>query len=218
MNASRKFALVWRWSLLSSGLIALFWTSWWMTTGHMPVGENSSPRIWDCMLGPIISIITILLVTSKMVQDEAWFLAPLVLVTMIFTGLAAQYIAEPGQGLTAICSGVYDARAFMGLIAGVVVGFILTLLVLMRSGFDLGLISACTIMLGSLIGVGFTSGLFQGIDAGIVAAVASLAAFALYAISEILLAVINPLLSWEFWRKIGNWLIAKDKEEPQTQV
>src|SRR4030042_1659006 len=70
MEKERKRKLMWRWSLITAGLIALFWTMWYLITGQVPVMTSIKmtpeltwqlpfgiSRWWDILIGPIWSFI-----------------------------------------------------------------------------------------------------------------------------------------------------------------
>lgn len=75
-----KYKLIWRWSVFSAGLISLYWMSWYLINGEIPVisqitwghfnGEHdifqianrlpiSASRWWDILIGPIVCFILI---------------------------------------------------------------------------------------------------------------------------------------------------------------
>lgn len=72
-----------RWSILTAGFIALFWTIWYLATGSTPTvtGIKITPnriiqlpfsisRWWDILAGPIWSIILISIFTSKTFREK----------------------------------------------------------------------------------------------------------------------------------------------------
>ena len=73
MTQERKWKLIWRWSLVTAGLIALFWTVWYLINGSVPMVTSikmtptwtielpfSVSRWWDVLIGPIWSTIIII--------------------------------------------------------------------------------------------------------------------------------------------------------------
>lgn len=82
METSRKVKMMFRFSLVSAALIALFWTAWYMVAGSVPevqsIGGNQGlyfaipiSRWWDILIGPIWSVALILIFTSERItQDE----------------------------------------------------------------------------------------------------------------------------------------------------
>jgi len=83
MTRSRKVKLMVRWSIFSAVLIAAFWTIWYLVAGQVPAVESikmtetwtiqlpfAMSRWWDILIGPIWSIIIILVVTIGRFQSE----------------------------------------------------------------------------------------------------------------------------------------------------
>ena len=73
MTQERKWKLIWRWSLVTAGLIAVFWTVWYLINGSVPMVTSikmtptwtielpfSVSRWWDVLIGPIWSTIIII--------------------------------------------------------------------------------------------------------------------------------------------------------------
>jgi len=64
METARKHKLMIRWSLMTAGVIAIFWTIWYLVVGNVPVvtsvGANhlcfGISRWWDILIGPIWSV------------------------------------------------------------------------------------------------------------------------------------------------------------------
>lgn len=82
---TRQYKLMFRWSLLTTGLIALFWTIWYLIAGSVPTITSIKmtdtwtyflpfgiSRWWDILIGPIWSTIIILLLTTFKVKDDDW--------------------------------------------------------------------------------------------------------------------------------------------------
>lgn len=72
MMTSKEKTMALRWSLLSAGLIALFWTIWYLITGDVPEVTSldlwasieielpfAISRWWDVLLGPIYTLTAI---------------------------------------------------------------------------------------------------------------------------------------------------------------
>ena len=68
----RKQKLMIRWSIVTGGLIALFWAIWYLATGEVPIVTSIKmtpnwnyvlpfgiSRWWDILIGPIWSLIKI---------------------------------------------------------------------------------------------------------------------------------------------------------------
>ena len=82
METRRRIALVWRWSLVSGALIALFWSCWYLLVKSVPCEVipiyksqiQSSlpfiPRWFDILIGPIWSVTLVLMFTSKTGQND----------------------------------------------------------------------------------------------------------------------------------------------------
>lgn len=83
MEKQRKYALMWRWSLITGELIALFWAIWYLTTGSVPMVTSIKmtpewtwqlpfgiSRWWDILIGPIWPIILISLFTNERITKD----------------------------------------------------------------------------------------------------------------------------------------------------
>ena len=83
MEKERKRKLMWRWSLITAGLIALFWTMWYLITGQVPVMTSIKmtpeltwqlpfgiSRWWDILIGPIWSFILISFFTNERITKN----------------------------------------------------------------------------------------------------------------------------------------------------
>ena len=81
MDSARRNKLIVRWSLLTAGLIALFWASWYLVNGSVPVVTSikMTPKWtvalpfgishwWDVLMGPIWSTILILFFTNEQIR------------------------------------------------------------------------------------------------------------------------------------------------------
>ena len=81
MDSAKRNKLIVRWSMVTAGLIALFWISWYLVSGSVPVATSiritpnwtvalpfSISRWWDVLIGPIWSSILILFFTNKQVR------------------------------------------------------------------------------------------------------------------------------------------------------
>ena len=105
--------LILRWSLVTGGLIALFWAIWYLITGGVPVVTSIKissnwtyvlpfgvSRWWDILIGPIWSTIIILLLTSKKLKGDEDRIFGLVvgLVVGLGAGLGAGLVAGLGVG------------------------------------------------------------------------------------------------------------------------
>jgi len=72
-----------RWSIVTTGLIALFWAIWYLVAGKVPIVTSIKvsldwtcilpfglSRWWDILIGPIWSIIGILLLNSQTLKED----------------------------------------------------------------------------------------------------------------------------------------------------
>ncbi len=72
--------LIFCWSLVTAGLIAVFWAIWYLTTGEVPVITSIKTRDqiyvlpfsiscwWDILIGPIWS--TLIVIVLKVVEEK----------------------------------------------------------------------------------------------------------------------------------------------------
>ena len=122
MDNKRRFNLMWRWSVISAGLIALFWTIWALAShGHVPVvtalnlTDTTSLKLpfaisrwWDVAIGPIWSLLLIAIFTSqKLRKNKDWVLG---LVSSLVFGL-----------ISGLIIGLISSLTF-GLISGLIFG------------------------------------------------------------------------------------------------
>ncbi len=83
MDSSRKLQLCLRWSVVAAGLIAAFWTIWYLATGEVPVVSSikmteewtyvlpvKMSRWWDILIGPIWATSLILIFSSKKINSD----------------------------------------------------------------------------------------------------------------------------------------------------
>ena len=102
--------LILRWSLVTGGLIALFWAIWYLITGEVPVVTSIKissnwtyvlpfgvSRWWDILIGPIWSTIIILLLTSKKLKGDKDRIFGLVVGLIVSLGVSL--VASLGAGL-----------------------------------------------------------------------------------------------------------------------
>lgn len=93
METKRKIRMMFRWSLASSALIALFWAMWYLAYGGVPVACGIS-RWWDVLAGPAWSIAMILVFANERIlndKDATPFIIPAIpigLFASLFLGLA----------------------------------------------------------------------------------------------------------------------------------
>ncbi len=86
MDWAKKRKMMISWSILTAGIIALFWMVWYLCAGSVPVVHSLKmtsdwnivlpfglSRWWDILLGPIYSITLILLVTNKKILEDEYY-------------------------------------------------------------------------------------------------------------------------------------------------
>ncbi|MDD5331547.1 MAG: hypothetical protein PHE43_01850 [Candidatus Nanoarchaeia archaeon] len=85
-EAQRRNKIILRWSILTAGLIALFWAIWYLITGNVPIVNKIEmtghwnlalsfgiSRWWDILIGPIWSTILIIILTNKRIKNQKNF-------------------------------------------------------------------------------------------------------------------------------------------------
>ena len=124
---TRQKQLMWRWSVLSSSLIALFWTIYYFTTGSVPIVTSidltptttidlpfTISRWWDILIGPIYTIIFVSIFNANtMKRDEDFNTA---LVVGLIIGLGVGLVVGLGFGL--------GVSLGFGLVVGLVAGLL----------------------------------------------------------------------------------------------
>jgi len=91
MGNTRKIKLIVRWSLVTAGLIAFFWTIWYLVAGNVPIVTSIKmtetwtiqlpfgiSRWWDILIGPIWATAIILISTSERITKDEDFVIGLV--------------------------------------------------------------------------------------------------------------------------------------------
>ncbi|MDD5331572.1 MAG: hypothetical protein PHE43_01980 [Candidatus Nanoarchaeia archaeon] len=187
MSTNQK--LIVRWSILTAGLIALFWAVWYLINGSVPVVNEIKmtknwtyvlpfgiSRWWDILIGPIWSTILILILTNKRIKEEDKndFNKDL------FAGLSS------GAVLSLVFSGIMSNFHFyflplisVGLVFGILWG-------LSECNFGLGL--------GSVLGVFLTLSLASGIKVNLL-------------LCSVFLAL---MLLFKTFVRLWRWLSAED--------
>lgn len=110
MEKERKIKLMWRWSLLSAGMIVLFWFVWYLMAGSVPTISQIKmtpdwtiqlpfgiSRWWDILIGPIWSVLLIIIFTNKKITENDDSVAGLVV--GLGVGLAFGLAFGLGAGL-----------------------------------------------------------------------------------------------------------------------
>ncbi len=161
----RKMAL--RWSIVTAGLIALFWAIWWLINGSVPVvtsirmTENWTlvlpfgiSRWRDILIGPIWSTAIVFLMTNKRVKEDRYLILGLIL-GLVF-GLAGGLAYGLGYGLAGgLAFGLAGELAY-GLVFGLGFGL----------GYGLGFGLTYGLAGGLIFGLAY--GLAGGIIVGLV--------------------------------------------------
>ncbi len=189
--------MVFRWSLLTAGLIASFWAIVYLATGQVPavtaVKINEAwilrfplrmSRWWDVLIGPIWSTFGALAFTRWEVRENRWLGASL-LFGLLF-GLAAGL----GFGVP------------FGLAAGFIVGLIFGLWPLANFGESLAINAGRGLILGGSLGVALVAGLAAGVGSGLFAPLAAIA------VARLMTPLVGFLESRRYWRATVKWLFA----------
>ncbi len=157
----RKMAL--RCSIVTAGLIALFWAIWGLINGSVPVvtsirmTENWTlvlpfgiSRWWDILIGPIWSTAGVFLITNKRVKEDRHLILGLILGLVFGLILGLAYVL--GFGLA--------GGLVFGLAGGLVFG--------LAGGLALGLVYGLAYGLGFGLAYGLVFGLGFGLAGGLV--------------------------------------------------
>lgn len=149
--------LIIRWSLLTSGLIALYWAVFYFSNGEVPciryldVTENwgipcgNISRWWSVLAGPIWSIIFVVLFTNKKVSK--------IMVAQEFPVLTGSAILLTGL-MPGLSFGFYGTLAFsLGLGLFILLGFGMLLFLPGRRGRDIIMATELIIALGTCLGI-----------------------------------------------------------------
>lgn len=183
--------LMFRWSLVTAGLIALFWTIWYLVAKSVPIVAEISvtkdlsyqlpfyiSRWWDILLGPAYSCIFVYLfsIHEKIRKGED-------LDFKLYLGL--------GFGLfLGLVFGLVFGLGSHGLVFGLGLGLFFVLMFLVFDLFS---------GLGFGLGFGLVFGLVSGLGAGL--------------IFGLVLGLISGLLKLIFRSRFKDWILAKGKEE-----
>ena len=189
-----------RWSLLTGGLIALFWVIYYFINGSVPVVSTLKwsdtqtitlpflvSRWFDILIGPLYSIIFVyLFISNKIKENEELGFALVValfvgLVVALFVGL----VVAPGFGL------VFALVFALAVALGFALGFALVF------GLGFGLVFALVFALG----FGLGAGLAAVLAAGLAAVLAAALGFGL--------KIMFRIFTIRFWIRIWNWLMVR---------
>jgi hypothetical protein len=192
MKTEKKYTLMWRWSLITAGAIALFWTVWYLCAGSVPVVDSVKmssnwtlelpfkiSRWWDVLIGPIWSVLLISLFTSG--REESKF--------DLVDGLAGGLVIGLGGSLA------------FGLLLGLAFGLAGSLAFGLLFGLASGLASGLAFGLAGSLAFGLPFGLAFGLAFGLV-----------FGLAVGLAVLIKLVFSRSFWTSAGNWLLARDEE------
>lgn len=198
MERERKTKLMWCWSLLTAGLIALFWTIWYLNVGSVPVFKSIKmtpnwtlelpfgiSRWWDILIGPIWSVILIPLFINETIRKNKDFIDNLVF------GLAFGLGFSLGFGLFA----GLDFSLVFGLGFGLFLGLVFSLSFGLGFGLDLGLVFGLGFSLGFSLFYGLGFSLFYGLGFSL-----------FYGLGFLLMFVFSKPL----WSRIYNYFLAKE--------
>ena len=180
-----------RWSLLTGGLIALFWVIYYFINGSVPVVSTLKwsdtqtitlpflvSRWFDILIGPLYSIIFVyLFISNKIKENEELGFALVValfvgLVVALFVGL----VVAPGFGL------VFALVFALAVALGFALGFALVF------GLGFGLVFALVFALGFGLGAGLAAALGFGLK---------------------ILKIMFRIFTIRFWIRIWNWLMVR---------
>ena len=191
---TRRNTLVWRWSIISTSVLTLFWFVWYLIVGSVP--EASQIVLWpgltvqlpfpisrwyDLLLGPIYSYLIVYLLTSKQFKDS-----------LVNEDIVPGLLLVIGAGLSGLLVG-----AFFGLFLGL--GVVLVL------GLVFGLAFGLVFGLGTGLGTGLAFGLAFWLFAGLVILI-------IFSIIFSIIFVIKKI----FCQKTVDWLSAKDIKDKTT--
>lgn len=226
METSRKRMIMFRFSLASAILIALFWTAWYFIAGQVPevssikLAENwavdlpfSISRWWDVLMGPVWSVMLVLIFTSeKIEEDENLFLS---ISAAAFFGIIAGFAA------TDMVFGLAFGLAF-GLVLSLAFSFISVptfwfddIIDSLATGIADGLKFGLSFSLGFSLVLGLTYGLVFNLAFGLAFGLIIGLAYSLVHSLTFGLAIVlnrlcyNRLFYKYFWLKLSRWLLAK---------
>lgn len=197
MTEKRRNILMLRWGLIGFLAFALFWGSWYLIAGHIPVTTTYSPysfsmpfelthgmsRMFDIFFAPIWSTIIIYLYAKF--RNNFWFLkADLVggLITGLTFGLLTALMTEIGLSLV------------LGILLGALGGF--------AEGMSEDKHKPPGPLINTCLGICLSIGLIQGLAFGLVAVLYPGLALALSFVLGIgLRAILNVLQDWAAARR-----------------
>jgi len=197
----RKKKMIIRWSIVTSAVIAIFWTTWYLICGSVPVVTSIKmtpnwtyvlpfgiSRWWDVLVGPIWSTILILLLTSQWLKEDER-LTDALTVGLVF-GLPFGLVFGLGFGLD------------LGLGFGLAVGLVY--------GLGTGLVFGLGTRLGTGLGFGLGTGLVFGLAFGLAFSLGTGLALGLgFGLGFGLAALSKLIANYQTWKKVWNWLLGR---------
>ncbi len=170
---------MWKWSLLTGGLIALFWLIWYFVAGSVPVFQSVKiapeltldlpfgiSRWWDVLMGPLWSVVLIFLLTGNFFSPQEDDKEDLVfgLVSGLAFGLVSGLAFGLGFGMV---SGLAFGLGF-GLVAGLAIWLSFGIDFGLGFGLGFGLVHGLAFGLGFGLGLGLGFGLVAELIIGII--------------------------------------------------
>ena len=202
--------MMWRWSIMSTGLTVLFWWAWWLIRGNVPVIDSiilepghdlqfdlpyAVSRLWDVVMIPFWTVSIVLILTRKVKDGYCKMSTPLFSGLLIGLCLGTQLFLNLGLGMCLI----------VGIATAIIGGFILGLMTGQNARHPISHSMPCAMAysLGNGLGVSVTLGLVLG----------SIYAFGIAAMFGIFIGVgmiSRRLCTKEPWHSLTNWLMARD--------
>ena len=182
MSSSRRFSLVWRWSVSAMALTALFWGVWHLVMGSVPVitslqlGPDTAfelplamSRWWDVLFAGVWTVPVVLFVTSDLSRSdgELIFGMGFGLIFCVSFVAAISFTYGMFNDLDRLYAGLTTAL-IIGLIAGLRISPTAGLGVGLTIGLGVGLIFSLTHSLIIGLGVGLTAALVYYVPVGFV--------------------------------------------------
>jgi len=185
VDTVRQKKLMWRWSIVTAGIMTLFWTVWYWINGEVPTttsiflsinNEDHSKDIfwnlpfgisrwWDILIGPIWSVALIKLFTNKRVynNNDISFTLVSALFIGIFFGLVLGLSPELGLGLTiSLCYALLfglGVGPVTSLVFGLVISLVFCLGICLVYFLNYGLLHGLVFGLGISLAIGLVFGL-----------------------------------------------------------
>ncbi len=201
MEENQRKKMLWRIPLTIAILVAIFWGTWYLATGNIPVVSQiswakeatiqlpfSMSRLWDIPFAFVWALVLIFLFTHKKIRNDED------LISGLFFGLIAGLFFGLGIGL--------GVGLFFGLSISLSIGLI--------CGLIAGLKFNTAFSLGFGLVFGLSVGLFFGLDIGLgIGLVYGLIAGLFFDLGLGLGVGLRAFFSKSIWKKIGQWFIGK---------